>query len=81
MKTARSLVAGLCALLAAVTATAGDTRRALLVDSQWLRAELSDPRLVLLHVGAEDEFAAGHIGGRGWSRWTMSRCRNTPAAG
>ncbi len=62
MKLILSLTAGFCSLLAAVTAFAGDPRGAL-VDSQWLKAHLSDPNLVLLHVGAEDEFAKGHIAG------------------
>ena len=38
-------------------------RDRLLVDAEWLRAHAQDDDLVLLHVGPESEYAAGHIPG------------------
>lgn len=35
----------------------------LLVSTGWLSAHLEDPKLVILHVGAAEEYAAGHIPG------------------
>lgn len=35
----------------------------LLVDASWLNAHLRDPDLVLLHVGADGEYAKAHIPG------------------
>lgn len=34
-----------------------------LVKADWLTANISDPKLVLLHVGAKPEYDAGHIPG------------------
>jgi len=42
---------------------AADTRSDLLVDAAWLKLHLDDPDLVLLHVGDDEEYAAGHIRG------------------
>lgn len=33
------------------------------VSAEWLKANISDPKLVLLHVGAKPEYDAGHIPG------------------
>ena len=41
----------------------GSPRQSLVVDSNWLKAHLNDPDLVLLHVGDKDGYAAGHIPG------------------
>ena len=38
-------------------------RDRVLVEAEWLKGRLADPELVLLHVGPEDEYAAGHIPG------------------
>ncbi|HYC93143.1 MAG TPA: rhodanese-like domain-containing protein [Thermoanaerobaculia bacterium] len=35
----------------------------LVVDAAWLKANLDDPKLVLLHVGDKDEYAKQHIPG------------------
>jgi thiosulfate/3-mercaptopyruvate sulfurtransferase len=58
----RFLAACLGVLLLAGTAhAAGDARRELLVDADWLASHVDDPGLVLLHVGDADEYAQGHI--------------------
>jgi len=41
----------------------GSPRQSLVVDTNWLKAHLNDPDLVLLHVGDKDGYAAGHIPG------------------
>ena len=33
------------------------------VSAEWLKSNISDPKLVLLHVGAKPEYEAGHIPG------------------
>ncbi len=48
-------------LFAAVTATAKDAP--LLVSAEWLAANISDPNLVLFHVGDKAEYDKGHIPG------------------
>lgn len=49
-------------LLTAVPARA-QTRVPLLVDADWLKTHLQDPNLVVLHVGSQADYAAGHIPG------------------
>ncbi len=44
-------------------AFAQGTRDQLLVSVSWLAEHLNDPHLVLLHVGAENDYAAEHIPG------------------
>jgi thiosulfate/3-mercaptopyruvate sulfurtransferase len=64
MKTSSFLAA--CAGLAlcwASTFAAADARGDLVVDAAWLAAHIHDPDLVLLHVGDDDEYEAGHIPG------------------
>jgi thiosulfate/3-mercaptopyruvate sulfurtransferase len=61
----RALVAALC-LLASATRTAqpqADPRAAITVSPASLAEHLSDPDLVLLHVGDKAEYEAGHIVG------------------
>lgn len=67
---ARTCVLGATAVVAAtgtLLAQAGDTasqaRSALLVEPAWLAAHLNDPDLVILHVGREVDYDAGHIRG------------------
>jgi len=61
---ASRLVALLCpALLLAVPALAASPRDQLVVTPSWLAEHLSDPKLVLLHVGVAEEYAAKHIAG------------------
>lgn len=59
--------AALAVLIASILPTPGaaqqSPRERLLVDAGWLRAHASDDDLVLLHVGPETEYAAGHIPG------------------
>jgi len=50
-------------LAAAVQVRAADSRAALLVDAAWLAGHLSDGDLVLLEIGPERSYAAGHIPG------------------
>ena len=44
-------------------ASAADPRGDLVVDAKWLAAHVKDPDIVLLHVGDEGEYDAGHIPG------------------
>lgn len=50
-------------LLLAPTVFAASPRDSLLVDAAWLRQHVNDPELVLLQVGDQDSFDAGHIAG------------------
>jgi thiosulfate/3-mercaptopyruvate sulfurtransferase len=50
-------------LLFAVPAMAASPRDTMVVGQAWLRAHLSDPNLVLLHVGDKAEYDAKHIPG------------------
>lgn len=50
-------------LTAAADAPGQALRERLLVDAGWLRAQSPGEDLVLLHVGPEEEYAAGHIPG------------------
>ncbi|MBL8112780.1 MAG: sulfurtransferase [Acidobacteria bacterium] len=63
-----STVAALAATFLAVPAQAGSPRDALVVSADWLKGHLSDPDLVLLHVGDKDGYAEKHIPG---ARHTM----------
>jgi thiosulfate/3-mercaptopyruvate sulfurtransferase len=51
------------ALATPVRAAAQAPRDRLVVTSDWLAEHLNDPRLVLLHVGEERDYAAEHIPG------------------
>lgn len=44
-------------------ASQSDPRSGLVVSTEWLNQHLSDPNLVLLHVGDRAEYDAGHIRG------------------
>jgi thiosulfate/3-mercaptopyruvate sulfurtransferase len=60
------IVAGLLlatGILQVANAQAPSPRDALLVTTQWLKQHASDKNLVLLHVGEEKDYAAGHIAG------------------
>jgi CubicO group peptidase (beta-lactamase class C family) len=50
-------------LLAAALATYAAPRTSMLVQGEWLAGHLNDPALVILHVGAQRDFDAGHIPG------------------
>lgn len=50
-------------LLAATAADAAGTRDDLLVQSSWLAAHEGDKKLVILHVGGDAGYQAGHIPG------------------
>lgn len=60
-----ALASMLVAVAAASAAAQGAklTRNDLLVSSDWLAAELENPKLVLFHVGEKPEYDAGHIPG------------------
>jgi thiosulfate/3-mercaptopyruvate sulfurtransferase len=55
----------LCAMIVApsTVARAADSREAMLAAREWLARHLSDPNLVLLHVGTAAEYAKTHIPG------------------
>ena len=60
----RALAAALAAAVLVATGAAGARQPdGLLVTPAWLAAHLRDPALVLLHVGDEREYDAGHIPG------------------
>jgi len=59
----RKHVTVLLLLLFALPAVAASPRDSMLVSAAWLRAHLSDPNLVLLHVGDKAEYDAKHIPG------------------
>jgi thiosulfate/3-mercaptopyruvate sulfurtransferase len=67
--TTRSLTAWLLVIAAGLAPVAlraqpqPDARSAILVTPEWLNAHLADPKLVLLHVGARQEYDARHIPG------------------
>ncbi len=50
-------------LLLAAPGFAASPRDSLVVTPAWLAAHLSDPKLVLLHVGVPEEYAGKHIPG------------------
>jgi thiosulfate/3-mercaptopyruvate sulfurtransferase len=64
-RTTRTVFAVAAALFAAVAdrSAAETPRSTLLVDVPWLVSHRADPKLVLLHVGEEKEYKAGHIPG------------------
>lgn len=76
------LVAALSAVLLAMAnaATAAEPRSRLLIDADALATRLSDPGLVVLHVGDPGTFEAGHVpGARLLPRNYFSRNRNGSA--
>jgi len=44
-------------------AQTGPSAQPLLVSTEWLKQNINDPKLVLLHVGVKGEYDAGHIPG------------------
>jgi thiosulfate/3-mercaptopyruvate sulfurtransferase len=61
-----SRVQRLLVLLSVVATSAGaqsDTRAAMLVSPQWLQQHITDPKLVLLHIGTKAEYDTAHIAG------------------
>lgn len=54
---------GAAALLLAIPSIAGEARSRLLIDADTLARQLDDPRLVVLHLGDAESYAAGHIPG------------------
>jgi len=56
------------AAVAGCTMSADSHRQRLVVAGEWLAEDLGDPRLVVLHVGSEDEFNREHIPGAGYVR-------------
>jgi thiosulfate/3-mercaptopyruvate sulfurtransferase len=61
--TYKTLVLSLLLTAGAVQAQAPAARERLLVPTAWLAQHLTDPDLVLLHVGPKPEYDAGHIPG------------------
>ena len=59
----RKHVTVLLLLLFALPALAASPRDSMVVSAAWLRAHLTDPNLVLLHVGDKAEYEAKHIPG------------------
>jgi thiosulfate/3-mercaptopyruvate sulfurtransferase len=49
--------------IGAVRADAASPRDSLVVSTAWLKQHLSDPKLVLLHVGDKGDYAKKHIAG------------------
>ena len=47
----------------AITGVLASDQTPLLVDTDWLAAHLSDPNLVLLHIGPKEAYDANHIPG------------------
>ncbi len=66
------------ALVVALSAPAHAQRESLLVTPAWLAAHLSDPKLVVLHVGDEAAYAAGHIPG---ARFVSLQQMSAPPSG
>ena len=63
----RRAVLPLLILVASAPAAAGGAARApFLVNTSWLAEHLNDPSLVLLHVGDQESYNAGHIPGAQW---------------
>ncbi len=62
---ARMILSMVCALLAVVTVSArtSEIRKDTIVSVSWLADHLKDRDLVLLHVGTDEEYRAGHIPG------------------
>jgi thiosulfate/3-mercaptopyruvate sulfurtransferase len=58
----KKMVLVLTCLIAATTVIASP-RQSLVVDTNWLKAHIADPDLVLLHVGDKAEYEAAHIPG------------------
>ena len=59
----KSVFVAAALLTAATAAQAAPSRDDLLVTPLWLGAHINDKNLVILHVGSESGFAAGHIPG------------------
>lgn len=59
----RSLLALATLLVALDVSAAKSPRQALVVSTSWLAAHLTDPDLVLLHVGDKAEYEAAHLPG------------------
>jgi thiosulfate/3-mercaptopyruvate sulfurtransferase len=59
----KSLLAVLLVLTGVVGAQAATPRDALVVNTSWLAGHLTDKDLVILHVGSEAGYKAGHIPG------------------
>jgi thiosulfate/3-mercaptopyruvate sulfurtransferase len=57
------LALSLLSLLVCTSAAAASPRDSIVVGADWLAKHLSDPKLVLLHVGDESEYQAKHIPG------------------
>ena len=55
--------AALVLSLAPAAARADSPRDSMLVSTAWLAQHLNDPRLVLFHVGDEQEYPVEHIRG------------------
>lgn len=53
----------LLAVLVALSTGLAAAPRPLLVSSSWLAKHIDDPKLVLLHVGRKEDFAAQHLPG------------------
>lgn len=60
---ASTAVAATGTLMAQANPSASQARSALLVEPAWLAAHLDDPNLVVLHVGRQADYDAGHIRG------------------
>ncbi len=61
------VAAGLLLPLGAVAATAWPTDK-LVVSTDWLKGQLANDDLVVLHVGQEETYRAGHIEGARFMR-------------
>ena len=63
--------------IAGVAGAQQDPGGPLLVSPEWLKEHLEDRNLVILHVGDETKFGAGHIPGEEYSVQFAQR-RNWP---
>jgi len=70
------LILGVLVVMSGAPARA--QRDSLLVTPAWLAAHLSDPKIVVLHVGDEAAYAAGHIPG---ARFVSLQQISAPPAG
>jgi thiosulfate/3-mercaptopyruvate sulfurtransferase len=61
-RTIGRVLLGIC-VLTGVAGAQQDPREPLLVSPQWLKEHLKDPNVVILHVGDQTKFGAGHIPG------------------
>ena len=69
-------------LFVSASAWAASPRASIVVDAAWLKAHLTDPNLVLLHVGDKKDYDVNHIpGARLAAQQDVSVSEHTPKTG